>query len=204
MGNVFSEQAKVELYSQQLRSTQQFGPSEERVIESYKKTTSFEFLDQMLYVYTKQWLPDDLLLKADKMTMAHSLELRVPFLDHSLVEFVAASPVNMKMRKHKNGEFITKYMFRKAFEGRLPEEILHRKKLGFPVPLNGLFKGELRTLAEDVFNSRSFRDTGLFDISKLMDMLRQHNSGVDMSAKLWSLLVFAMWQERFKVVCAYG
>jgi len=204
MGNVFSEQAKVELYSQQLRSVQQFAPSEERVIESYKKTTSFEFLDQMLYVYTKQWLPDDLLLKADKMTMAHSLELRVPFLDHSLVEFVAAAPVSMKMRTDGHGGFITKYMFRKAFEGRLPDEILNRKKLGFPVPLNGLFNGELRTVAEDVFNSKSFRDTGLFDIGKIMDMLRQHTSGVDMSAKLWSLLVFAMWQERFKVTSGHG
>ncbi len=203
MGNVFSEEAKRELYSQQLRSAQQFTASVEKVIESYKKTTSFEFLDQMLYVYTKQWLPDDLLLKADKMTMAHSLELRVPFLDHSLVEFVASAPVSMKMR-NIGGQFITKYMFRKAFEGRVPNEILNRKKVGFPVPLNALFKGELRTLAEDVFTSQSFRDTGLFDVRKIMEMLRQHASGVDMSAKLWSLLVFAMWQERFKVTSAQG
>jgi asparagine synthase (glutamine-hydrolysing) len=200
MGNVFSEEAKFELYSDQLRSAYRFTRSDERVIEGYKRTTNFEFLDQMLYVYTKQWLPDDLLLKADKMTMAHSLELRVPFLDHSLVEFVASAPVNMKMRKGRDGRFITKYMFRKAFEGKLPQEILTRKKAGFRVPLHCLFKRELRTVAEDLFNSKGFRETGLFDVNKIMALLKQNDSGGDTTVKLWSLLVFALWQERFKAV----
>jgi asparagine synthase (glutamine-hydrolysing) len=197
--NVFSEAAKYQLYGESLRRAKRFAPSDESVIESYRKTTNFEFLDQMLYVYTKQWLPDDLLLKADKMTMAHSLELRVPYLDHSLVEFVAAAPVNMKMRKGADNQFITKYMLRKAFDGKVPPEILNRKKLGFHVPLNRLFKDELRTIAEDVFYSQAFRDTGLFDIRKITALLKQHQSGVDMNVKLWCLLVFAMWHERFKV-----
>jgi len=200
MANVFSEEAKFELYGEPLQSAKRFAPSDDVVIEAYKRTAGFEFLDQMLYVCTKQWLPDDLLLKADKMTMAHSLELRVPFLDHSLVEFVAAAPVNMKMRKDTHGEFITKYMLRKAFEGKVPREILNRKKLGFSVPLNKFFQGELRTLAEDVFHSKSFRETGLFDIRKITAMLKQNDSGVDVTEKLWSLLVFAIWRERFKVV----
>jgi len=90
MGNVFSEEAKFELYTQQVKSINRFARSDEKVIESYKRTTNFEFLDQMLYVYTKQWLPDDLLLKADKMTMANSLELREPFLDPEVFAVASA------------------------------------------------------------------------------------------------------------------
>ena len=199
MGNVFSEQAKAELYSQQVKSANRFEPSAERVIDSYKKTTSFEFLDQMLYVYTKQWLPDDLLLQADKMTMAHSLELRVPFLDHTFVEFIASLPPSLKLRRNGDGTYITKYLLRKAFAGKIPAEILQRKKLGFPVPLEHLFRSELKTYALDVFHSQSFKQRGVFKIEKVLSLIRDHESGIDRSAQLWSILVFARWSEMFQV-----
>src|SRR5208337_1039084 len=86
-------------------------------------------VNRMLYVDTKTSLPDDLLLKADKMTMANSIELRVPFLDHKFLEFAASLPENFKVRG-----FTTKYIAKEALRDRVPQEILHRKKVGFPVP----------------------------------------------------------------------
>src|SRR5260370_2198953 len=116
MGGGFSEEGKAAIYGQRMKAGAQCaGPSEKLVADLYRKTTAFEYVDQVLYVYTKQWLADDLLLKADKMTMAHSLELRVPFLDHSLVEFVARLPVHMKIRPDRRGGYLAKYVLREAF-----------------------------------------------------------------------------------------
>ena len=93
----------------------------------------------MLYVDTKTWLPDDLLIKADKMTMANSLELRVPLLDHQVLEFAASLPASFKL-KNKS----TKHILKKALSKRLPPAILNRKKTGFPVPYAGWLGNELR------------------------------------------------------------
>jgi asparagine synthase (glutamine-hydrolysing) len=93
----------------------------------------------MLYIDTKVWLPDDILLKADKMTMAHALELRVPFLDHKLVEFTAGLPAKFKLRGRWG-----KVLLREAMRGVLPEPILHRAKKGFPVPTEQWLRGPLK------------------------------------------------------------
>ncbi len=97
-----------------------------------------DLLDKMLYIDTKTWLPDDLLIKADKITMANSIELRVPLLDHVVLEYAASLPTDFKL----NG-FTTKYILKKAFEGRVPHEILYRKKTGFPVPYEQWMSSEL-------------------------------------------------------------
>ena len=95
-------------------------------------------LDTMLYLDTKSWLPDDLLIKADKITMANSLELRVPLLDHKVLEFAAALPMNLKVRG-----FTTKYLAKKALGSRIPKEILNRRKAGFPVPYESWLRKDL-------------------------------------------------------------
>ncbi len=96
-------------------------------------------LDQMLYIDTKTWLPDDLLIKADKMTMANSLELRVPLLDHRLLEFAASLPPHYKLKG-----FTMKYIWKKALSKRVPDAILKRKKAGFPVPYESWLRNEFR------------------------------------------------------------
>ena len=93
----------------------------------------------MLYLDTKTWLPDDLLIKADKMTMANSVELRVPLLDHKLLEFAAALPPNLKVHG-----FTTKYLAKKALEQRIPQEIVRRRKAGFPVPYEGWLRNNCK------------------------------------------------------------
>jgi len=197
--HVFSDEAKWAIYGPRMRARDGLRPSEELVVDGYRRAEGFEFVDQLLSVSTKQWLPDDLLLKADKMTMAHSLELRVPFLDHEFVEFVASLPVDMKVRTNGRGSFVTKYVLRRAFEGKMPREILERRKLGFPAPVQSLFQDELRTMAWDVFGSRVIRESGLFDMAKLRTLLEQHESGVDHCAQLWYLLVFGLWLDLFQV-----
>ncbi|MBI4271487.1 MAG: asparagine synthase (glutamine-hydrolyzing) [Candidatus Rokubacteria bacterium] len=199
MGGVLSEEAKWALYGERVKARGGLRRSEDLVVDAYRNTLDLEFLDQMLYVYTKQWLPDDLLLKADKMTMAHSLELRVPFLDHTLVEFVASLPPDLKLRRNGHGGGITKYVLRKAFGEKTPAPILNRTKLGFPVPITRLLRDELKEVAWDVLQSRSLRESGLFDPTKVATLLEEHEAGRDHAAALWLLLVFGLWSRHFQV-----
>jgi len=194
-----SEDAKWALYGQRVKARGSLRRSEDLVVDAYRNTLGLEFLDQMLYVYAKQWLPDDLLLKADKMTMAHSLELRVPFLDHTLVEFVASLPGDLRLRRNGHHRCTTKYVLRRAFGGKVPPAILNRTKLGFPVPLRRLLEQELREIAWDVLQSRSLGESGLFDTTRVAALLREHESGRDHALALWSLLVFGMWYRHFRV-----
>jgi asparagine synthase (glutamine-hydrolysing) len=120
-------------------------------------STARSTLNRMLYVDTKTSLPDDLLLKADKMTMANSLELRVPFLDHKVLEFAASLPENYKI----NG-FTTKYVAKRALAGLLPREILRRRKVGFPVPYESWLRKELRPWISDVLLDRETLARGYF------------------------------------------
>ena len=196
--NVFSEEAKREFYGPSMRGLS-LRPSEAIVVDAYRRASRLDLVDQLLSVYTEQWLPDDLLLKADKMTMAHSLELRVPFLDHTFVEFVASLPVNLKLRSNGNGSLITKYALRRAFEHSMPSEIMNRPKLGFPVPLPSLFRHELKPLARDVFASRVVKESGLFNPSRLQAALDQGETDINHWGRLWRVLVFCLWQEAFKV-----
>ena len=150
-------------------------------------------LSQLLYVDSKTWLPDDLLLKADKMTMAASIELRVPFLDHKVVEFAASLPPEYKI-KNAEGKFILK----KLMEKYLPEEIIHRKKMGFTVPTKRWFAGDLLGPAKDIVFSKTLMDTGWFQKKYLENMLDRHSKGKeDYSRRIFSLLVLYHWLEIF-------
>ena len=113
-------------------------------------------LDQMLYIDSKTWLPDDLLVKADKMTMANSLELRVPLLDHKVLEFAASLPAEHKVRGRE-----TKRALKAAFARALPREILTRKKAGFPVPVRRLAAGRAGRRRAEVLLSERCAEPGL-------------------------------------------
>ena len=125
----------------------------------------------MLYVDSKTWLPDDLLVKADKMTMANSVELRVPFLDHQVLEFAARLPENAKVRG-----LTTKYILKRAFNGRVPKQILDRPKTGFPVPYDAWFKGELREPIFDMLRDRRTVREGISSAERLKDCLQMSKS----------------------------
>ncbi|MDB5047942.1 MAG: asparagine synthase [Fibrobacteres bacterium] len=152
-----------------------------------------DVLNKMLYFDTKTWLVDNLLTKADKMSMAPSLELRCPFLDFRLVEFCAALPV-----KYKIHGFSKKFILKKTMAGRLPPEILARKKVGFPTPLKTMFQGTMAGYASDVLESAAFRQRGIFDGKLVSTMLADHRNGkADYHRELWQMLVLEEWYRTF-------
>src|SRR5580704_8416524 len=154
--------------------------------------TSGERLNRMLYVDTKTSLPDDLLLKADKMTMANSIELRVPLLDHKLLEFAASLPENFKVHG-----VTTKYLAKMALKDRLPKEIIERKKVGFPVPYDTWMRTELKDWVRDILLDRESIQRGYFNkacIEQLIEEdLRLHNY----PKEILSLVSLELWHRAF-------
>ena len=162
--------------------------------EKHLKTSDAKTaLERMLYVDTKTWLPDYLLLRGDKLTMANSIEGRVPLLDHEVVEFACGLPDEMKL----NGS-TRKYLLKKVAERLIPKEIIYRKKQGFPIPIERWLRSEAKEMMRDLLSPQILADRGLFDprvVAKLMD---RHESGyADHSTELWGLMSIEIWQKQF-------
>ena len=149
-------------------------------------------LDAMLYIDTKTWLPDDLLIKADKMTMANSIELRVPLLDHRVLEFAASLSPALKL----NGRN-TKYILKKALSKKIPSEIRNRKKTGFPVPYASWLRNELKDVVWDVLTDGKTISRGYFRKDAVESLLRANSNGTDYSKEIFSLLSLELWQRTF-------
>lgn len=149
-------------------------------------------LDRMLYVDAKTWLPDELLLKADRMTMASSQELRVPFLDHRLVELAATLPPRLKV-----GGGAGKVVLRRAMAGVVPRPILERSKRGFPVPTVPLLR-RLHGFTRDLLLDPGSACRSWFDSGEVERLLAEHESGrVSRDQEIWSLLVLELWHGVF-------
>lgn len=154
-------------------------------------TDARELLDKMLYVDTKTYL-HELLMKQDQMSMAASIESRVPFLDHKLVEFTAKMPVNVKLRGAD-----TKFLLREAMRGVLPSAILSRDKMGFPVPLGRWFRGEFKHVVDEFVLSERAAARGIFKPDFVRGLVSRHNSGENHDQRIWFLINFEIWQRRF-------
>ncbi|MFN7943845.1 MAG: asparagine synthase (glutamine-hydrolyzing) [Blastocatellia bacterium] len=149
-------------------------------------------LNQLLYVDQKIYL-HELLMKQDQMSMAASIESRVPFLDAALVDFTNRLPERLKLYG-----WTTKYILRRAMQGVLPEAILKRPKMGFPVPVGRWFRGEFRPLVEDCLLSERALGRGLFNREFLERLLAEHISGTrDHAQRLWALVNLELWLRRF-------
>ena len=152
-----------------------------------------DLVNRMLYVDTKTWLPEDLLLKADKMTMANSIELRVPFLDHKVLEFAASLPGSYKVRG-----FTTKFILKKLLNGRVPSEILKRKKVGFPVPYNTWLRTDLKPWIRDLLLDSETLSRGYFDKDCIEHLLSENDVyGGTHSKEIFSLAVLELWHREF-------
>jgi asparagine synthase (glutamine-hydrolysing) len=140
---------------------------------------------------THEYLPDCLLVKEDRASMAVTLEARVPLLDHELVEFSATIPSNLKMKYGRK-----KYILKKAFEGILPHETLHRRKQGFGVPLVHYFRDELKEMAyNEIFN---FDDYEYYDKNSVKQLWEKHQRGhSDYSRLFWSIMMFNLWYKKW-------
>jgi len=188
----FLAQAKRTLYTVAFQAELRAAPSEDFIRQLFEEVRNESPLNQMLYVDTKTWLPDDLLIKADKMTMANSVELRVPLLDHRVLEFAAGLPHQLKIRG-----FRTKHILKRALGDRVPKEILKRPKTGFPVPFQGWFRGELRSFVHDLLTESRTRNRGYFEHRGIEDLLRRSDSGCDLSAELFTLITLELWHRQF-------
>lgn len=149
-------------------------------------------LNQMLYIDTKTWLPDDLLIKADKMTMANSLELRVPLLDHRLLEFAASLPSHYKLKG-----FTLKYIWKRALSKRIPEPILNRKKAGFPVPYESWLRNDFRDQIHAILTDRRTIQRGYFHTKSVENLIDANHHHGTYSKEIFSLVTLELWHRMF-------
>ena len=150
-------------------------------------------LDALLYIDSKTYLPGDILTKVDRMSMAVSLETRVPLLDHKLIDFVTRIPASMKMSGLE-----TKHLFKRAVSDLVPEEILTRPKQGFGVPIQQWINQQLRERIRDTLTDSRFRERGIISASYTDVLLDEHERGRrDHSMALWSLLMLELWYQAF-------
>jgi asparagine synthase (glutamine-hydrolysing) len=191
---LFGTQEKSELLTCEAMQATTVRDCAENVLVSHLiNVGSRDQLSRMLYIDTKLWLPDDLLARGDKMSMAASIEARVPLLDHKLVEFAASLPSHFKIRK-----MTRKYILRKVAAKVLPAAIINRKKQGFPIPLSTWFRGEAKELLWDLLSHDTVRSRGLFNPGYINGLLRQHQSGAaDRGAQLWGLVLVELWMRQF-------
>lgn len=169
-----------------------YHPSEV-TLENYHKADGADHLSKILYTDMKTYLPGGILVKVDRMSMAHSLEVRAPLLDKDIIEFSATLPSDLK---YNNGE--KKFILKEAFKPVLPDDILYRKKMGFSVPLASWLRHEIKALTEDYLFTKAQGIQQYFDMDVVKQLWQQHQEEkADHSTVLWSMLMFQMWWFRY-------
>ncbi|MCC6710520.1 MAG: amidotransferase 1, exosortase A system-associated [Gammaproteobacteria bacterium] len=184
--SIFSDDLRAKLFSPAFRRDLQGYTAVEVLRRHAAASPTDDALSLVQYLDLKTYLPGDILTKVDRASMAHALEVRVPLLDHELVEWTSSLPSALKLH-HGEGKFL----FKKCLEPHLPEHILYRPKMGFAVPLAKWFRGALRERIESVVMGERLRATGYFNESFLRHLTEAHHSGRrDYSALLWTLMMF--------------
>ncbi len=189
--SVFPKAMQGKLFSRATRNKIADHDPYSRQKEWLRKSDAEDVLDKLLYVDSKTYL-HELLMKQDQMSMAASIESRVPFLDHKLVEFSGRMPRRMKLRGGT-----TKWILREAMKGILPAEILGRPKMGFPVPVGNWFRGEFKHIVDEYVMGKRALDRGIFDPDEVRSLVARHNAGENHDERIWSLVNFEIWQRGF-------
>jgi asparagine synthase (glutamine-hydrolysing) len=189
--SAFQSELKDQLLHQDVRHDLNGYDSLTVLRDYYDRTNTDDPLSRIQYVDIKSYLADDILVKVDRASMAHSLEVRAPILDHKLMELAAMMPSSLKLRG-TNG----KYIFKNAVKKILPGSVLRRKKMGFAVPLSQWFRNELKEFAHRVLFTGS-SDT-LLNGAITKRIWEEHQSGLrNRSTELWALLMFRLWERQF-------
>jgi asparagine synthase (glutamine-hydrolysing) len=192
---IFTEDAKAQLYAD-LRSCKT-ADSFETFARHFAQCSQRELLDRLQYVDIKVYLPDDILAKVDRMSMAHSLEVRVPFLDLDVVTFAASLPSAARV----NG-WTKKFILKQAVKRLLPAQIINGRKRGFNVPLAGWMRRELRELVHDYLAPAVIERQGWFKPQAVAELVRRHQSGtIDYGRNLWALVILGVWIEQQPLSC---
>jgi asparagine synthase (glutamine-hydrolysing) len=171
--------------------------SDDIVRAQYAKAGTDSPLHQLLYVYCQDWLVEDLLMKADRMTMATSVELRVPFLDHTLADWIATLPSTAKVGPSSSGRLVTKYLLRRFCERRLPAAIVNRPKQGFPVPLTRWTRGALHPHISRALLGPSSVTASVFDRAALARLVAEAPQSAFAAQRAWLLFVLEHWMRRW-------
>ena len=159
----------------------------------FERVRGLDPLSQLLYVDFKTWLAHDILVKVDRMSMATSLEVRAPLLDHKVIEFAATVSPDLKYRGGTS-----KYLLKRHLEGRVPRSVIYRRKQGFEIPLAAWLRGELREMAEDLLFSPRARGRGYVEPARARTLWQRHQRKVqDHSPELWMLMVLELWHRTF-------
>ncbi len=191
--NVFDRATHAGLFSDALQAAQQTHIAD-YAAKLYRQCDAKDYLEKLLYVDMRLWLPDDLLTKVDRATMAYSLEARVPYLDHKFVEFVATLEPGLKQRGKT-----TKYLLKKLAEKYLPHDIVHRGKQGFVMPLSPWLAGSLKQHMVHALGADGLGKRGLFRDGALSKLIGQHQQNRSNHAgRLWALTVLELWFERYE------
>ena len=152
-----------------------------------------DYFNQLIYLYLRTYLMDDILVKVDRASMFNSLEVRAPFLDTAVVDFANSLPLPFKLHR-----LSTKYILKKLMAGKLPPSIINRKKKGFGLPIAQWIAGDLKSFTLEMLNENKIKKEGLFDYQYISKLLNDHfNRRADNRKLIWTLLIFQMWREKW-------
>ncbi|MCK4721554.1 asparagine synthase C-terminal domain-containing protein, partial [bacterium] len=168
-----------------------YGVVDEYLSKFDSRKPSADYIERMVYLEMKLRLVELLLMRVDKITMSTSVEARVPYLDHKMVEFSMNIPGALKVKNN-----VPKYIMKEAVRGLIPDEIIDRKKMGFDAPVKSWLRGSLGEKAESIFRNTKLRDEGLVDFDRAIDILNDHRyRGRDYGYPVWSLLNLGLWYD---------
>jgi asparagine synthase (glutamine-hydrolysing) len=187
----FDPDAKQQLYNRDFDKMVDRSVGEQLILATYEQIDAKHILDATLGVDLNLYLPYDLLVKVDIASMAVGLEARSPMVDHEFIEFVARLPARFKI-----SGLTLKAVFKKALAGLLPDSILNRRKMGFGVPLDLWFRGQLSNMVRDTLLSRRCLERGYFQRNAVEALVNSHIGGrSDQQHKLWTLLMLELWHR---------
>jgi len=191
----FNTEQKDRLYSHQMKSSLDGIDAHRYLATAFKHAKADVLLDKLLYSDITTYLPEDLLVKMDIATMANSLEVRSPFLDHEFMEFTAKIPPHLKLN-HST----LKAILKKSLEDLLPKNILNRPKMGFGIPIMEWFRGDLKDYVRDILLSDKSLKRGYFERTYIEELLDEHIFGNKNHAnRIWALLMLEIWHRAFNL-----
>lgn len=191
-----SGQEKKLLYNQNYAAHLQSEDEYDFIRNYFRMSTATERLDQQQYVDIKSYMVDDILVKVDRMSMATSLEARVPFLDHRVVEFTTTIPSRLKLAGMSHQK--TKYILKKSMEKILPREIIYRGKEGFSIPIKNWLKTDLKPMMLDVLSPEMIKSQGFFNPEYVGRLIDEHMKNTENhSHRLWALMMFGIWYDNY-------
>ena len=190
--SVFTQAEKARLFSDGLKESCRTAAPADEAVRRFLRPNGEPYLQQLLRMDLATWLPDDLLVKVDRMTMAHGVEARVPYLDHRVVEQVMHMPPSWKL-----GGLEGKRILRRVAAGLLPEEIARRRKTGFAVPVGQWAAAEMQGLVQELLGPDSVRRRGLFEPAAVATLLNRRRYGMFERRQLWTLVCLEMWCREF-------